>query len=386
MAAGIDEASALIGQIYDAAFDAALWPDVLIRLTDAMGGADATVAVKDHRNGTTTMIAPRTDPHSLRSYCGHWVAQNPVWQRRRQMAVGRVVAIRSLAPDDFTRSPFYNEWWRPQGFGLGGLGVNLLAEQEVSATCAIQSPARADAFEKEAAALFALVAPHLVRAMSIQRRLWHVELREELALAGWERWLKGVMLVDASAHVLYANTFARDLLNARDGLFISSGALSASDVKANAALARLIAGCTERSLRDGGPGGTLRVGRPGRAPLSVLVSPFQSRERQADPRWLGLAWPTAILVVSDPVRERQHRKDRLMRRFGFTPTEAELALEIARGKGREVAARRLGIALGTARTHLERIFSKAGVHRQAELVGLVAATVQEGQSDTESYS
>ncbi|MBX3501549.1 MAG: helix-turn-helix transcriptional regulator [Alphaproteobacteria bacterium] len=377
MAVAIEEASALIGHIYDAAFDAALWPDVLIRLTDAMGGADATIAVDDRASGIVTMIAPRTDPASLRSYRAYWVDQNVVWQRRRRLPVGRVVTIRDLAPADFTRSPFHNEWWRPQGFGLGGMGVNLLAEGKASATCAIQSRAGRDAFGRKEAALFTLLAPHLVRAISVQRRWWHIELKEELALSQWERPSRGIVLVDARAHVVYANRFARAVLDARDGLFVGAGALSASDPEAASVLSRLIAGCANRGIRDGGPGGTLRVARAGRAPLGVVVVPFPSRERQADPRWLGLAWPTAIVIVTDPQRERRHQRDRLMRRFDLTPTEAELALEITRGKGREAAARRLNITLGTARTHLERIFSKAGVHRQAELVGLVSAIVRD---------
>lgn len=383
MAVSIEQAAALIGRIYDAAFDVTLWPDVMIQLTDAMGGADATIGMTDRRNGITTMIAPRTDPDCLRSYCGHWVSQNPMWQRRRHMAVGRVVAVRSLVPGDFTRSPFYNEWWRRQGFGLGGMGVNLRAEEDATATCAIQSPAGTDGFDREEAALFALIAPHLVRAISIQCRLWHVEMKEALALPGWEQGAKGVTLVDAHAHVVYANMFMRALLDARDGLFIDAGVLSASDAKAGATLARLIAGCAGRSLRDGGPGGTVRVGRAGRSPLSVVVAPFPGRVGHADPGWLGHAWPAAILIVTDPQRERQLKKDRLMGRFGLTPTEADLALEIVRGKGREAAARRLGITLGTARTHLERIFIKAGVHRQAELAGLVAATVEEVDPTTD---
>ena len=383
MAVCAEQASELIGRIYDAAFDPALWPDVLVRLTDAMGGADATIAVNDRRNGITSMIAPRTDPASLRSYCSYWVGRNDVWQRRRQIAVGRVTMIRSLAPDDFTRSPFYHEWWRPQGFGLGGMGVNLIAERGTSATCAVQSSAGRDGFATEEAALFALVAPHLVRAISVQRRLWHLELREELALSGLEQQDKGVMLVDADAHVIFANKSARALLDAREGLFISLGTLSASDAKAGSALSRLIAGCAERSLRDGGPGGALRLGRRGRAPLSVAIVPFPGTQRQVSAGWFGHSWPAAILVVTDPERERQDQMERLRQRFGLTPAEAELALEIARGKGREAAARRLGITVGTARTHLERIFSKAGVHRQAELVGLVAATVRENGPTTE---
>ena len=49
------------------------------------------------------------------------------------------------------------------------------------------------------------------------------------------------------------------------------------------------------------------------------------------------------------------------RRFGFTPAEAAFALEIVKGDGRQAAADRRGITVGTARSHLSRIFDKTGV-------------------------
>jgi DNA-binding CsgD family transcriptional regulator len=39
--------------------------------------------------------------------------------------------------------------------------------------------------------------------------------------------------------------------------------------------------------------------------------------------------------------------------------------------GRQVAADRLGITVGTARSHLSKIFDKTGILRQAELVRLI---------------
>ena len=57
--------------------------------------------------------------------------------------------------------------------------------------------------------------------------------------------------------------------------------------------------------------------------------------------------------------------------FGFTPAEAVFALEIIKGDGRQATADRLGITVGTARSHLSRIFDKTGVRHQAELVRLL---------------
>jgi DNA-binding CsgD family transcriptional regulator len=62
--------------------------------------------------------------------------------------------------------------------------------------------------------------------------------------------------------------------------------------------------------------------------------------------------------VTNPAQERDVRKAQLRRRFGLTPAEADVAMEIARGDGREAAAARLGIAVSIARMHLTRIFEK----------------------------
>jgi DNA-binding CsgD family transcriptional regulator len=79
----------------------------------------------------------------------------------------------------------------------------------------------------------------------------------------------------------------------------------------------------------------------------------------------------ALLLVNDPQQERHNRVVALQRRFRLTLAEAEFALEIIKGDGRAAAARRSNISVGTARTHLEHIFEKTGVRRQAELVHLL---------------
>lgn len=61
----------------------------------------------------------------------------------------------------------------------------------------------------------------------------------------------------------------------------------------------------------------------------------------------------------------------LREQFGMTQAEANFALEIATGDGIQAAADRLSISMGTARTHLSRIFQKTETRRQAELVRIL---------------
>jgi DNA-binding CsgD family transcriptional regulator len=87
--------------------------------------------------------------------------------------------------------------------------------------------------------------------------------------------------------------------------------------------------------------------------------------------WLGAARPVAIVMVNDPERQQRVRKEHLRRRFGLTSAEADVALEILKGDGRDASAARLGIAPATVTAHLSHIFEKTGVCRQAEVVRLL---------------
>ena len=101
-------------------------------------------------------------------------------------------------------------------------------------------------------------------------------------------------------------------------------------------------------------------------PLGVLVSPIGPET--ANILWTFPQRPVAIVLVSDPEAGTQDQVERLRERFGFTPAEAAFAVEIVKGDGRQATADRLGITVGTARSHLSKIFEKTGVTRQAELV------------------
>ncbi|MDO9062287.1 MAG: helix-turn-helix transcriptional regulator, partial [Bradyrhizobium sp.] len=58
--------------------------------------------------------------------------------------------------------------------------------------------------------------------------------------------------------------------------------------------------------------------------------------------------------------------------FKLTPTELRVLLAIVEVGGVPEVATALGVADTTVRTHVNRLFEKTGVKRQADLVKLVA--------------
>lgn len=57
--------------------------------------------------------------------------------------------------------------------------------------------------------------------------------------------------------------------------------------------------------------------------------------------------------------------------YRLTPRESEVLELLAKGRTLSIVMRDLGIAKGTAQTHIENIYQKLGVHKQQELIDLV---------------
>lgn len=363
----------LIDTIGEAALDPELWPAVLARLADSIGAGQVAMASLDRRAQAFASIAPRTDPDDLAKYVAYWAFHNPLWVRSTRVPVGRTFSLDSLIPSDtFTKTAIFNEWWRPARWGLGLVGKNLVVEDHVTALICIDNGPGKDGLTDAQLRGFELAVRHIDRAVRVQRKIWKLDLEREAAIDQLDALPTGIMLVDAAARVLFANSAARAVLDATDALVLRGGCLEAS---AGGGLLRgLIAACAMPPRLDAVKtrGGDLEIRRgPGRAALQVTVSPLGPKTRLVEIPWLGLYAPVAIVTVTDPDLERWHFERHLREAFGLTPAESSLAAEIAKGDGRKAAADRRGVALSTARAQLSSIFEKTGTRRQAELVRLL---------------
>jgi DNA-binding CsgD family transcriptional regulator len=202
---------------------------------------------------------------------------------------------------------------------------------------------------------------HVIRATKINRRMRLATLKYAgPSSAGLP---SNMLVVDRHGAVLLGDeTSCRRLSSAglleRDGL---GHRLWTKD----GTLARMVEGAAKRR----GSGCRLRV-RDG-SELNVDVIPVPESDGGDFP-WLAVDRPAALVHFAGADDVDALRRERLITSHGLTQAEAAVAVEIARGDGRAAAAARLGVRETTIRSHLEAIFDKVGVHRQAELARLVA--------------
>jgi len=86
--------------------------------------------------------------------------------------------------------------------------------------------------------------------------------------------------------------------------------------------------------------------------------------------------PHAIVVLRGAEQNRAELEPILVRAFGLTPAEAQVAARLALGELRETIADERGASLQTVRSQIKSIFAKLNVTRERELVSLLAKITQ----------
>jgi DNA-binding CsgD family transcriptional regulator/PAS domain-containing protein len=370
----MDEAkrvSNLIGEIYDAALDRGLWPEVLKESCKYVQGATGTVMSQDTTPGRAQFYFQwGNDPNFLKSYQDIYVKLNPVLASTLLYTkVGDVVSTVDLIPfDEFFASRFYKEWVAPQG-----LVDSIFSTLDKSATSyafvAITRHERHGIVDEETRRRMRLLAPHFRRAVVIGKVI-DLHKVEAAALADTlDGLIAAMFLVDAGGRIVHANAAGHALLGQGAVIRASAGKFTAVDAQADYAL---------HDIFMNADGGDAAVGVKGIAfPMAARdgdryvahVLPLTSGAR----RKASVAYSAvAAVFVRKAALELPHPLETIANTFKLTPAEMRVLMMIVEVGGVPEIAPVLGISETTVKTHLQRIFDKTATGRQADLVKLVA--------------
>lgn len=177
----------------------------------------------------------------------------------------------------------------------------------------------------------------------------------------------GVLILDATGKVLAQNTIARHILDDRDGLSLQQSRVVAAQPADSARLQRLVDKVCRRAERAADVTGlALRVSRPsGRPAFHLFVAPLRP--------WGVVGTkeaPTAVVLVAEPGRPLLTWRE-LLRAYGLTEAETQVALLSLQGVRIDEIAKRRGTSRHTARAHMKRVLAKLGAECQADLVRIL---------------
>ena len=372
--AALEEAEtvlSLIGDIYDASLDPALWSDVLVKVRDFIGGSAAAIFSKDASAKSITVHyhCGRINQHYQQLYTDQYAKFDPFTSAQILADIEQPVSSGDvMAYDEFVETRFYKEWAQPQG-----LVDFLSAPLDKSATGAAlfgvfrkEPHGRVDEVTRRR---MRQIVPHIRRAVMVGRL---IELRttEAVTFANTLDGLNaGMFLVSESGRIVHANAGGQAMLADGNILRKAGHKLVATDARAAVALTELfaIAGRGDAAGQLKGAAVPLpdREGdcyvahvmpmasdvRPGASAINAAVAAVFVRKAQFDVPCL----PEAIA-----------------KHYGLTPSELRVLLAVVEIGGVAETAGELGVSEATVKTHLHRLFGKTGVGRQADLVKLVA--------------
>jgi DNA-binding CsgD family transcriptional regulator len=352
----------LVERIYETATEPALWPTLLGELRDAVGADSASVTMDHLRDRSASVLhAVGLEEGFIRDFNTTWAPHNPWITRGMHLPEAQVILGEELvSASEMRKTPFYNDLLRrADAFHL--LGAMLVKQQDLIGNISVLRGERRAPFGECDRDLLELLTPHLIRSVTIQRRLG---IQQDF-VASTEQLRVAVVVLDGTGRIIYENPAGRGLLDENDGLRRSREGLTVDNWRErNLLRAQVNAATRLGSTAILTVGGVLNVSRPsGQPPLSVVVSPIAPSFAFPE---AGV--PAALVWISDPSRAIALDAAVLKEAFDFTPTETRVAELFVAGKTLRVIADELGVELTTIRTHVQRLMAKTDTHRQPDLM------------------
>lgn len=356
--------------LYEAALHDALWPAALREIAALTKSQAASVWVLDNSGNSIlpTFVSINFDPTSVRDYLKEMASIDPTNRYLIQHPDEPIVHDGLLPDDRSEKTRAYVDWHernvetRFRMVGQAQLGRTALAG------IALHRTRKTGRYEPADIERFAVLHGHLKRALTIGLQLGTLGTIQKFGAEWLDRSNVAIVLLDAGKQVIFANSRAQELQSANDGLRFGRDGIFLASRTDNERLRTLIARAVSNVEI---PDGTVRASRPsGKPPYGITVFAISQNHSV-----LSTFRPAACVVITDPDRNPILPAERLQAAFGLTRAQARLAVALASGDDLRIAAEKLAITYGTARTRLAQIFEKTGTKRQGQLIALMLATV-----------
>lgn len=363
---GDGDLASVVGEVYAAVLDPACWDRAVAAVAAYLGGVGATLEIHDRRSRQLAFFSSVGMPEDgVADYVAYYHSVCPRLPWGRDLAPGTPFYDHMfLTEAEMSRLEFYEDFLARDGFRtmLGGTIENDDARIAIVAVHRLAASGHPGAEEVERCRR---VLVHLRRALAIQQEMERSAGRAA-ALEAWVADLAvGVIGLDAAGEVATANGEAIRIGAAGRGLTLGAR-LEATEPRERRRIERLIAG----AIAQVPLAGIESVGRP---PISVAAVPLASRRSSALPLPLGAEPLAAAVYLTDSTRHPAIGRQVLVRGFGLTGAEADLAVALARGATISSYAASRSVSRNTVRTQLARLRHKLGVASQLELVRLLLA-------------
>ncbi len=377
---------ALLELLYDAALDVSRWQQFLHALPSAFGGATGIIHVYDDNPKVLPVSTSfGHEPDFEHSYGNYYRQVNPYLSIPfGKMHVGEIVRASDYKPaEGIHKTEFFNDWMKPQGITADHFAVSLLNSGGLAILSVAPHASVMGKNRDRYAAQLRMLAPHMVRAIEINRIASAAQLAERTLDAAINALGVAAFVVGRSGELILANEKAEILMCEERVLSVDrSRILRASGADGDRALsAAIAAGITQPW--DRAPRVLRLTSTLSEITYIVWFVPVQPpRGNHASNRYAIFSSVrtenTVVVLVKRADAKIDLPPEVIQAVFKLTASEARLASGLVRGQTMRDFAKASGLSPNTVRNQLTNVFLKTGTQRQADLVALIIGTLGTG--------
>jgi DNA-binding CsgD family transcriptional regulator len=358
--------SELIGGLYDTTLDGAMWPGLLQRLADFIGGSAASIYSKSATTGDV-FHQFGTDLCYEQMYFSKYVRLDPSTTGHLLADVGQVVSLSDIMPyGEYVETRLHREWARPQDL-VDCLSTPLDKSTDSAALFGVFRHRDNGMVDDEARRRASLVIPHIRRAVLIGNMLETSATGTTAFIEALNGLAAAVFLVDKCSRIVFANTSGLAMLDDGRILSVSKDALRAVDLGSE--LSEAVASAAGGDAALGMRGVAIRLRAAQQSSWVAHVLPLTSGARQRTGE--SFAAVAAVFVHKTSIEARSSMES-IAKLYRLTPGEMRVLSAVSDVGGVAEVADAIGISKATVKTHLQHLFGKTGTNRQTELVKLIA--------------
>ena len=372
-----DDFPTLIGLIYDAALDAERWPDFLDQISQSFDSAKGTFFVFDGEKSAYPFIYDyNVDPDYSLAFEQYYSSLNPyTLGALGNMPKGKVVyASEFFSEENCKKTEFYNDFLKPQNISTAHTCINLENHPNKIATFIVAPPAHIFDQKREVfASRLQLLAPHIVRAVELNRlthglRLAQQSLEHLILNFQWP-----LFIVDQTSHLQLSNSLAEELLRQGSLLYLDPfGCLHTGNSYQNAAFVNAISTSSQLNDKTGYPV-VLNDKQTECSYLAWILPLTQTTSKGSGQSFAfvdELNHKSSMIIIVPIDGTAPYSIAIITQILNVTEAEAQLISALMKGMSPTEYAIKSRVSKNTVKNHLANIYYKTGTTRQAELVAL----------------
>ena len=369
----------ILASLYDAMLDDTRWPATSALIDEACGltgnglmvGEGPKNDVRGHFVGLYYRGQRREDLE--REYLENYHALDERVPRFLQLPARRLVHINDLyTAEELKTSPTYNEIL-PRAAMQDGLNVRLPGLDGSHIGWGLNDPVDSEGWGPSRIAMVQRLLPHIQQFVRVRQALVRAEARSSTVTALLDNPRIGVLELDRRGRILEANDRARSILRHGDGLLDRNGMLRARAPADQVRLERLVGVALPASGAVAVSGSMVLRRSSVVPPFVVHVKPVVGPQPDHGARHVA-----ALVLIVEPGRQHRINPDLVATTLELTPAETQVAVWLAEGNSVGDMADATGHTKAAIYWHLQRIYQKHSLSRQADLVRLVLSLAELG--------